>query len=761
MKQVRFAGIVFFVIILIISQGEFAFSQATISFEGKTYVEEGGKWYLKVGEALFEVIPDIVTVKFRRDVSPKEKAQFYADHNTQVVRENKLGFADITVPPGKTPVEFVMELKATGMLDSAQVNTRGKYHQPIPNDPDFPDQWGLNNTGQTGGTPDADINAPEAWAIATVNPGIVVAVIDAGTEVNHEDLECNIWVNPGEDVDGDGVVWDPDDMNGVDDDGNGFIDDLVGWDFGADDNDVSSTNAHGTHVAGIVGACGNNSMGIIGVAGGFAPALGIRMMPLKVGTDTPNGDVLDEAIIYAADMGARVISMSLSVGQSDAIDAALDYAYNTMGVFINDASGNENHGVNYPATDPNVMAVGATDHDDVRKSPTAPGDWGSNFGPELEVVAPGVDICSTRLGNTYGCGGGTSYASPHVAGLAALMFSINPLATNVQVRQCITSTAEDQVGDPLEDIAGRDDYYGFGRINAEQALICIRPNQPPVSDPNGPYVAECAGMTTAVDLDGTGSSDPEGSPLTYVWSKDCPEGSFDDPTSATSIFTINTSTTCTVICNVSLVVTDAGDPPLSSTSVSTTVTVSDTTAPLIVCPADATIECDASSNPSATGTATATDSCDPALTMSNVDSVTLGACPGESSISRSWTATDDCGNASTCAQSIQIVDTTPPAIQCNAPSTIIPPDAPISFTATATDNCSAPSVEIRSFNCTSKKGRSKLESCVVNIAGDTISILDSGGVGDNISWEVHADDGCGNSSVESCSVLVVNPGKNK
>jgi subtilisin family serine protease len=443
-------------------------SQTSISFEGKTYIEDAGKWFLTAGEQAFEVLPDVVTIKFRQGYDASSKDTLYTENNTSVLRENKLGFVDIQVPPGKNPIEFAIELKNTGMLDSADVNTRGKYIQMIPDDPRFPDQWGLHNTGQTGGSADADIDAPEAWYSTTGSPSVIVAVIDSGVDINHEDLECNIWVNPGEDLDNDGVVWDTDDLNGVDDDMNGFIDDIVGWNFDDSNNNPRGSFYHGTHVAGIVGACGDNSTGVIGVAGGFDPNQGTRMMAINTGDDSPNSSVLDDSIIYAADRGANIITLSLAVGHSDAIDAAIDYAYNTMGVFVDNAAGNDAGAVTYPATDPNVVAVGATDYNDNRV-------FFSNFGPQLEVVAPGVDIWSTRPGNNYDTGSGTSFASPHVAGLAALMFAINPAATNADVRRCISDTAEDQVGDQTEDTLGRDDFYGYGRINAESALRCMRP----------------------------------------------------------------------------------------------------------------------------------------------------------------------------------------------------------------------------------------------------------------------------------------------
>jgi hypothetical protein len=195
------------------------------------------------------------------------------------------------------------------------------------------------------------------------------------------------------------------------------------------------------------------------------------------------------------------------------------------------------------------------------------------------------------------------------------------------------------------------------------------------------------------------------------------------------------------------------------------ITVVDTTAPVITCPGDVTIECDVNPIPANTGgSATAVDVCDPNPVIIFSDAETPGSCPQEKTITRTWTATDACGNSSNCDQTITVVDTTPPVITCNAPDTIIPPDAPISFTATAIDNCDPnPTVVIVDPDCFkfTKKGKQidKTESCEVQVDGDTITILNSGGVGDRIEWTVRATDACGNPATLTCGVDVVNPAK--
>lgn len=328
--------------------------------------------------------------------------------------------------------------------------------------------------------------------------------------------------------------------------------------------------------------------------------------------------------------------------------------------------------------------------------------------------------------------------------------------------------------------AGGDRLNGFFRIPMVMNYDCTYPddvnppgywafsfetldvefgNSPPIADANGPYSVECEGTTTTIDLDGSGSSDPEGTALTYAWTTDCPCGSFDDSTSATPVLTVSTSPGCLVICGVTLTVTDGDGATDDGTA---TVTITDTTPPVLTCPADVTIECDESTDPSNTGSATATDNCDPSPDVTYSDVETPGACAAEKTIARTWDATDECGNTNICVQTITVVDTTPPVIACNAPATITPPDAPISFTATAVDNCDpAPSVSITGYDCRSftKKGKEidKKKSCIVNVDGDTITILDSGGVGTQITWTVRAVDECGNVSEVSCMVDIVNP----
>lgn len=423
----------------------------------------------------------------------------------------------------------------------------------------------------------------------------------------------------------------------------------------------------------------------------------------------------------------------------------------------------EDNTVTRPATADSAITVASYS---TRGWGVAPGDL-STFSPTgpridgqaiMDIAAPGnFDIASAHskdarngtLGG-YRWFSGTSAAGPHVAAASALLIQWDTTLNHGQIKTMLQQSARTDVFTGVTP----NNEWGHGKLDILGAV-----NEPPVCDANGPYTAECQGATTTISLDGTGSSDPNpGDILTYSWTTDCPGGSFDDPTSPTPILSVDSSAGC-FDCNVTLTVTDLAG---ASDSCSTEVIIDDTIAPVITCPADVTIECDQSTDPANTGTATATDICDPDPEITWADIETPGACPEEKTITRTWTATDACGNQSSCVQTINVVDTTPPVISCNAPSTIIPPDAPISFTATATDNCDdSPSVEITEFDCFkyTKKGKriDKTESCAVDVVGDTITILDSGGVRDNITWIVRATDSCGNESVLECGVEVVNP----
>ncbi|HXV13930.1 MAG TPA: S8 family peptidase, partial [Candidatus Krumholzibacteria bacterium] len=278
----------------------------------------------------------------------------------------------------------------------------------FPNDEHFADQWNLHNTGQTGGTPDADVDAPEAWTYVT-GGDVLVGIIDSGVDWQHVDLAPNIFVNTREIAD-----------NRIDDDGNGYIDDVRGWDFVNEDNDPDDDNGHGTHVAGIVAAVGNNAIGVAGVS------WSARILPLKFLSAVGSGTTSDaiRAVEYATAMGARLTNNSWGgIGFSLALRSAIDEAAEAGALFV---AGAGNAGLNndvtpfYPASFDldNVISVASTDHDDERS-------FFSNYGlTSVDLGAPGSDVISTFPDDRYAIASGTSMAAPHVSGALCLLWTV-------------------------------------------------------------------------------------------------------------------------------------------------------------------------------------------------------------------------------------------------------------------------------------------------------------------------------------------------
>ncbi|MCI0459041.1 MAG: S8 family serine peptidase [Gemmataceae bacterium] len=296
--------------------------------------------------------------------------------------------------------------------------------QLTPNDPQYPSQWDLNNTGQTGGQVDADLDAPEAWSLTTGSGQTVVAVIDTGVDYRHPDLAANIWTNTAE----------AGGAPGVDDDGNGYVDDIHGYDFANHDGDPLDDHGHGTHVAGTIGAVGNNQVGITGIN------WQVKIMALKILDAQGSGSTSDAilALNYAVANGATISNNSYGGDPfSQAFFNAIRDARDAGHIFVT-AAGNGNFiglGINndrtpfYPSSYnlANIVAVAATDHTDNIAI-------FSNYGAtSVDLGAPGVDILSTLPNNQYGYSTGTSMASPHVAGAVALVRDLHPGWTYTQV----------------------------------------------------------------------------------------------------------------------------------------------------------------------------------------------------------------------------------------------------------------------------------------------------------------------------------------
>lgn len=245
------------------------------------FVVENGKYYI--------VNKNVVTVKLKSGIDGFEKA-------AQKIRSNRLGYIDLVVPEGIDLEKYVSVLEYTGKFDIVEYNNIGQYCV-ITNDIERSNQWYLNN-----------INAFNAWDITMGSSNTTVAILDSGTDWRHPDI-------------------------GNGSDGYKNINEQAGWNYISNTNNVITSNGHGTRVTGIVGAKSNNYIGISGISGG-KNSVGITMIPFCVGIDAPDGSIIDDAIIDATDSGAKVIQLSLNVAQTNAINAAIDYAVQNNVVIV-------------------------------------------------------------------------------------------------------------------------------------------------------------------------------------------------------------------------------------------------------------------------------------------------------------------------------------------------------------------------------------------------------------------------------------------
>lgn len=396
-------------------------------------------------------VPGEVLVKFRSDVSTKRAAslQLYSTGPTVTRFPIAKDLECVKLPPDITVEDAVGAYNQLPEVQYAEPNyIRRAFLKP--SDPSFFKLWGLHNTRQTAGKRDADIDGPEAWNTQTGNSNIVIAVMDTGADWDHEDLSSNIWTNSYETEDG------------VDGDGNGYIDDLIGWDFVNDDNDPYDDDVeqyHGTHVSGTIAAVGDNGIGVVGVNWSAS------IMLLKILGAGGQGSVAEEiaAIDYAIQNGARIINASLggsgySSAEYDAITRARD-----AGILFVAAAGNDGWNTDlipvYPACHhlDNIIAVAATDENDRLAS-------FSNYGvTSVDVAAPGVSIYSTSGGNSYQYLSGTSMAAPHVSGLAALLWADDDALTWSEAKARILANVDAKIA-----LEGR--ILTGGRINANRSL---------------------------------------------------------------------------------------------------------------------------------------------------------------------------------------------------------------------------------------------------------------------------------------------------
>jgi subtilisin family serine protease len=477
-------------------------------------------------------VPGEVLVKYKTAKTSAAKA---VEQNFQLMARSyntEIGVYRYQLPLGREVFDQVAELSQNPAVEFAEPNYY-RYHNVNPNDPFYANfrtqaggtypnslqRWVYNGIGSN-----KNVNGEAAWDLTTGRPDVVIAIIDSGVKLDHPDLAPNIWRNPGETP-----------GNGRDDDGNGFIDDINGWDFRGNsydrsepdndpnpdlgdgkDNDESGAAddsvTHGTFVAGVAGARGNDSLGVAGTC------WNCKLMALKVFTDdggAADSDIAD-AITYAANNGAAVINLSLGGEEPAQVTRdAVNFAH-SRGVVIVAAAGNANVPTpSYPAAYDHVISVGATNYagdfpTDYAEEPDIDGRASfSQFGPAaVDVVAPGI-LASTSVltvadqQNGAGPAGtpildllpGTSFSSPLVAGLAGLIVShakaMNIAIANDQVENIIQSTAVDLPDDPDDMPDGGPNWDGRGRVNLLAALQAVRGGGPP---PGGDTVMLTSGV---------------------------------------------------------------------------------------------------------------------------------------------------------------------------------------------------------------------------------------------------------------------------
>ncbi|HET7502490.1 MAG TPA: S8 family serine peptidase [Kofleriaceae bacterium] len=403
--------------------------------------------------------PDEVLVRFKSGVAHTRSAAVHAQRSAQVLREYR-------VPSNLQLVKLPQGTDIAKVIDGYRSDPDVLFAEPnfiyqlavVPDDPRLGDLWGMNNTGQLGGVVDADINAPEAWEITTGSSSVVIGLLDTGFDYNHPDLAVNIFSNPGE-IPG----------NGIDDDGNGWVDDVHGIDTIGETGNPMDTDGHGTHVTGTMAARGNNTVGVAGVnwnasivaCKAFGPA-GATL-----------ADIL-QCMDYFLALKTRptnpvdIVATNNSWGGGPFSQALLDSitAFRNAGILFVAAAGNNGSNNDVTAFFPavydvdNIISVLATDRTDHRAS-------FSNFGTlTVDVGAPGVDILSTLPGNTYGLLSGTSMATPHVTGLVGLLKAQNPMRTASQIKNLILTGGTPTPGTTGASISGR-------RIRADRSLSCV------------------------------------------------------------------------------------------------------------------------------------------------------------------------------------------------------------------------------------------------------------------------------------------------
>lgn len=393
----------------------------------------------------------VISEKVIVELKSKEVAKAFSESLGNVTQLGRTEVANkmvtVTFVGAGVAEQLATVFHSNPLVELFEIDSMVQVADLNPNDPFFGNLDGLHNTGQRRGVVDADIDAPEAWQVTTGESSVVVAVIDSGVDYTHQDLDSNIWVNPGE-VPG----------NGIDDDGNGFVDDVHGYDFWSNDPDPMDGGTHGTHVAGTIAAEGNNAIGVVGVAPD------IKIMPIRfLG---PRGGFTSDAIRaldYAVSNGAKISNNSWGGGSYsrmlvDAISRTEMAGHIFVAAAGNSGADNDKN-PHYPASydSNNIISVAATDSSDRLAS-------FSNTGfNSVDIAAPGVSTYSTLPGNRYGYMSGTSMATPHVSGVVALTWSLHPEWTADQVISNVIGS-----GDARPQLSGK--IASGARLNAAQAL---------------------------------------------------------------------------------------------------------------------------------------------------------------------------------------------------------------------------------------------------------------------------------------------------
>lgn len=415
--------------------------------------------------------PKYKSGEFIVKINSKKHAR--TDSLENLIVTNTRGFTVESIRAFVTDPRFAVVKIAEHHLTMEAISTLNRsddfeYVQPnfvyslldVPNDTEFNKAWGLLNLGQTinnlKGKEGADIGVLPLWEKGIVGKKeIIVAVVDTGIDSKHPDLAEQVFVNAGE-ITG----------NGVDDDNNGFIDDVSGWNFYSGTNNPMDGHSHGTHCSGTIGAVGNNKKGVPGVN------WHVTIMPLKIFSDGggyAGDDEVIEAINYAVKMGARVMSNSWGGGSfSQAMFEAIKNANEKNVMFIAAAGNNYNDNDEYPFypagyESDNVVSVAATTNSDSLASFSC---WGAKT---VHVAAPGKDIYSTVPGEKYAFKSGTSMATPHISGIAALLLSEFPNATPLQIRNALIEGSV-----PTDALKGK--VQGNGRVNVANAYEILKGN---------------------------------------------------------------------------------------------------------------------------------------------------------------------------------------------------------------------------------------------------------------------------------------------